>query len=655
MAIITDSIGRVLAGRYRIESAIGTGASAHVFAARDVTLKRRVAVKMLHPALAGDAAFLRRFRVEAQSAAALTHPHVLAVFDWGEDELGPFLVLEYMGGGSLRDVFDGGTRLTLPQTLHVGLQAAQGLAYAHSRGFVHRDIKPANLLFDEEGRLELADFGLARALSEAALTEPAGATVGTARYSSPEQATGRPADGRADVYSLALVLYEAITGSVPFTSDTTVSTLMARVGAPLPAQDRLGPMAEVLTAAAAPDVEDRIDAATFARRLETLSREAPRPAPLPLAGAGGLGLHRPLAEDERTALGVVSAPPEPPPRRDPETSEILAVATAVGVADATSNRTSIKAPPPAKDGPPPIEPGSVRRRRRRWPWVLAVCLVLVLAGAGAYLAMREKVFAPSHPLPSVTGMTVQVASQKLKPDQITIDIARHRFSTTVPAGVILRQIPGPGTKVKEGTAIQAVVSGGPPPVPVPDLSQVHGSCSDFAEALATEHLKADCHPQSSTTIPAGSVISWTPKGEIPEFSTVHVVVSSGLPFVGIPSLAGIATCQGVTNALAAAHLQTNCSTQYSSSVPAGGVMSQSPTGQAQQGSTVTVVLSKGPPPVTVPAVPKNSSLAKILQILQDAGLVAGTITGPGNGHVSAISPASGSSVPSGSAVNVTLH
>jgi eukaryotic-like serine/threonine-protein kinase len=153
MAIITDSIGRVLAGRYRIESAIGTGASAHVFAARDVTLKRRVAVKMLHPALAGDAAFLRRFRVEAQSAAALTHPHVLAVFDWGEDELGPFLVLEYMGGGSLRDVFDGGTRLTLPQTLHVGLQAAQGLAYAHSRGFVHRDIKPANLLFDEEGRL----------------------------------------------------------------------------------------------------------------------------------------------------------------------------------------------------------------------------------------------------------------------------------------------------------------------------------------------------------------------------------------------------------------------------------------------------------------------------------------------------------------------
>ena len=192
MSTITESIGRVLAGRYRIESALGSGASANVFAAFDTTLQRRVAVKVLHPALAADGGFLRRFRAEAQSAAALANAHVLAVHDWGEDAQGPFLVLEFLGGGSLRDMLDEGTRLSLSQAVAVGVQAAEGLAYAHARGFVHRDVKPANLLFDEEGRLRVADFGLARALAEASLTEPAGTTVGTARYAAPEQALGTP-------------------------------------------------------------------------------------------------------------------------------------------------------------------------------------------------------------------------------------------------------------------------------------------------------------------------------------------------------------------------------------------------------------------------------------------------------------------------------
>src|SRR5271157_4468003 len=203
MSTITESIGRVLAGRYRIESALGSGASANVFAAFDTTLQRRVAVKVLHPALATDGAFLRRFRSEAQSAAALANAHVLAVHDWGEDGQGPFLVLEFLGGGSLRDMLDEGPRLSVSQAVAVGMQAAEGLAYAHGRGFVHRDVKPANLLFDVESRLRVADFGLARAISEAAMTEPEGTAVGTARYAAPEQAQGMRTDGRADVYALA--------------------------------------------------------------------------------------------------------------------------------------------------------------------------------------------------------------------------------------------------------------------------------------------------------------------------------------------------------------------------------------------------------------------------------------------------------------------
>ena len=220
---MTDQIGRVLSGRYRLIAPIGSGASALVYLADDTRLRRRVAVKLLHQALADDEAFLRRFRAEAQAAAALNHPHVLAVYDWGDDEREPYLITEYLGGGSLRAMLDAGKRLTPSQALMVGLEAARGLEFAHTRGFVHRDIKPANLLFGEEGRLRIGDFGLARALAEAAWTEPSGSMLGTARYAAPEQASGVRVDGKVDVYSLALVLIEAVTGTVPVTASMSTS------------------------------------------------------------------------------------------------------------------------------------------------------------------------------------------------------------------------------------------------------------------------------------------------------------------------------------------------------------------------------------------------------------------------------------------------
>src|ERR1700739_4223823 len=193
MPLISDSIGRVLGKRYRLLSALGTGASAHVYLAEDVSLQRHVAVKVLQPGLSQDESFLKRFRAEARSVASLNHPHVLRVFDWGEDTDGPYLVLEYLGGGSLRDLLDRDIRLSHPQAAQLGTEVAQGLAYAHLRGLVHRDIKPANLLFDEEGRVRVADFGVARALAEAAWTEPAGGGGGAARHFSPQARAGERA------------------------------------------------------------------------------------------------------------------------------------------------------------------------------------------------------------------------------------------------------------------------------------------------------------------------------------------------------------------------------------------------------------------------------------------------------------------------------
>src|SRR6516165_1475714 len=315
MPLITDSIGRVLGKRYRLLSALGTGASAHVFLAEDVSLQRHVAVKVLQPGLAADDSFLKRFRAEARSVASLNHPHVLRVFDWGEENDEPYLVLEYLGGGSLRDLLDRDVRLSHAQAAQLGTEVAQGLAYAHVRGLVHRDIKPANLLFDEEGRVRVADFGVARALAEAAWTEPAGAMAGTARYISPEAAEGKPVNGRADVYSLALVLYEAVTGTVPFVTDTTMGTLAARIGQPLPHDPALGPLDDVLARAAAPDVAARLDAAGLAARLGALAAALPVPAPLPLTlghartSAPILGFHAPGINEltETAVAGGVAA------------------------------------------------------------------------------------------------------------------------------------------------------------------------------------------------------------------------------------------------------------------------------------------------------------------------------------------------------------
>ena len=271
----SDLPGRVLAGRYLLHGAIGTGASGRVYVADDQRLRRRVAVKVLHAALADDAAFLRRFRAEAQLAASLHHPNIVTVYDWGEDDV-PFMVLELLEGGSLRSMLDQNTLLTVAQAARVGRDVASALEYAHARDVLHRDVKPANLLFDEHGIVRVADFGLARALAEASWTEPAGGMLGTARYASPEQAMGLQLDARSDLYSLALVLVEAVTGRVPFASDTTIGMLTARTQKALRAPDELGPLGAVIDRVGGLDPDDRYpDAGTMRQALADVGDDAP--------------------------------------------------------------------------------------------------------------------------------------------------------------------------------------------------------------------------------------------------------------------------------------------------------------------------------------------------------------------------------------------
>ena len=284
----SELVGRVVGGRYRLLRAVGSGASAHVYVAEDVRLRRRVALKVLHPALAEDKSFLRRFQAEAQIVAALRHPGIVRVYDWGEDGGAAYLAMELLEGGSLRALLDSGYRLNVSQAAALGLDVAAALAYAHSRGLVHRDVKPANLLFDEEGHASVADFGIARALAEASWTEPMGALVGTARYAAPEQLRGRPLDGRADVYALAVVLVEAVTGTVPFARDTVLAALLARADQPLHVPAALGPLGPVLEQGGTADPERRLNAESVAHAIALVARQLRAPAPLPLPGLATL-------------------------------------------------------------------------------------------------------------------------------------------------------------------------------------------------------------------------------------------------------------------------------------------------------------------------------------------------------------------------------
>ena len=280
----------MLGGRYRLGNAIGTGGSGTVYLADDLSLGRQVAVKVLHSSLVGDEAFVDRFRAEARLVASLADPHVVSIYDWGVDGQA-YLVTEYLGGGSLRSILSSGRTLAPSQMLTVALEACRALDHAHRQGIVHRDVKPANLLFGQDSRLRIADFGLADALTGTASRElfGGGGVIGTARYASPEQAQGLALDGRSDVYALALCMVEGVTGHLPFVAETLEGTLAARIGQNVPIPDALGPLVPVVAHAGVADPANRPTARELGRMLLDIAGRMSRPEPLPLVGPGEVG------------------------------------------------------------------------------------------------------------------------------------------------------------------------------------------------------------------------------------------------------------------------------------------------------------------------------------------------------------------------------
>ncbi len=636
MSRMTDQIGRVLSGRYRLIAPVGTGASAQVYLADDVRLRRRVAVKILHAALAEDDAFLRRFRAEAQAAAALNHPNIVAVYDWGDDDGSPYIVTEYLAGGSLRAVLDQGVRLTQGQALLVGLEATRALDYAHRRGFVHRDVKPANLMFGEDGRLRIADFGLARALAEAAWTEPQGAVLGTARYSSPEQAQGQAVDGKADVYSLGLVLIEAVTGTVPFSADTTIATLMARVGKPVEVPDALGPLQKALTRVGLPEPADRPDAGELAIALMASAEDLPRPEPLPLATAAPV-VDLTASEDDRdvTMLGGTRL-------ADPGETAVVDL------------------PAPAPTAPPDyldddLAIDAPRSRLRRWPWVVAATVLAILLGTGAAFAWDE-VRTPSYDVPDLIGMTEEQARAAVEEFGFELDTRATRRDGSTP-GEILETDPEAGAQLDEGGTVVVFISLGNTPAPVPtDLvgMTIEQATQRLAEA---GEFTPDVTEVESEEVAEGIVIELGPDvpSELPKGSAVPLVVSSGPRPRAIPTGLEGKTFDEAKAALEAVQLKAKRVDEFSDTVEKDKVIGLRPaTGTAPRDSDVEVVVSKGPDIVEVPAV-QGRSLDEAVAVLEGAGLVVGDAFGPAKGQPFATNPPAGTKVKRGATVDIYLR
>jgi serine/threonine-protein kinase len=635
-------------------------------------------VKVLQPGLATDEAFLKRFRAEARSVASLNHPHVLRVFDWGDDADGPYLVLEYLGGGSLRDLLDRDIRLSLSQAAQLGTEVAQGLAYAHLRGLVHRDIKPANLLFDEEGRVRVADFGVARALAEAAWTEPAGAMIGTARYISPEAAEGKPVDGRADVYSLALVLYEAVTGVVPFVTDTTMGTLAARIGQPLPHNDLLGPLDDVLARAAAPDVAARLDAAGLAARLGALASALPTPSALPLI--------TPKLQDSAPSNGF--RPPGVSELTDSGLTLAAGVAAGTAVGDGTAvapglaggtpigtkagpgelfdaepssegrsglrRKAKSKAAPLSTGGPPePYRP----KKSRKWWWIGAAVLLAVIVAAGLVTAFATNVFTASHPTPAVVNLPLAQAQAAVAKVHMNLKEGAPVTSITVAAGDVVKQSPAPKVSQKEGSTVTVVLSSGKPDVTVPSLSGM--TCAQANATLTSAHFLSVCAPGTySNTVATSVLVLWSINAtqnptKAPYGSTITLVPSLGHEPATVPSIPNTYSYAQAQAALQAVGLGATQANASSTTVASGDVISTSPASgaQAPYGSVVTVNVSTGPPTVQVPNVLQDT-VAQASSALQAAGLSPSGVTGSPTNPVVGTQPSIGTTVNVGSSVQL---
>ena len=577
--------GSVVDGRYRVERRIGSGGMADVWLADDLHLPRRVALKVLHAHFARDPEFIERFRREAESAAALQHTNIVPIFDRGQVEDTYYIAMAYLDGSTLRELINIG--LTPVESVAIVRQILEAAGFAHSHGVIHRDLKPLNVIVDSSGKATVTDFGIARA-GASDMTE-AGSVMGTASYLSPEQAQGVEVGPESDLYSVGVVLYECLSGRVPFEGETAVAVALRQA-----TEDPLPPSAYN------PSVSPALDAVVM----------------------------RALARN--------------PVNRFPDAYTFIdALDQAMAHPDDVY-----------------VEP----EKKKIWPWLLAVLFVVLLALAIIGLTRSNTV-----DVPDVTGNRLDTAISLLRDDGYSVSEVKH-VNRPVQRDVVLEQNPSGETDRDcallgwfcSKPDVQLTVSDGPGKTEVPDVS---GDPADEAQqTLEDAGFDVTATDQSSADVEAGIVIDTDPAaGEsVQAGSEITMYVSSGVKQVAVPPLVGL-TLGTAAQRIAAKGLEYN-STEEESDRPAGEVISQSPDAgtKVDPGSTIEMVVSSGQPDtsVTVPSVVgKTQSEAE--SMLTGLGLVVtvqdqDTTIEPQDGRVIDQSPDSGTSLPAGSQIVITV-
>jgi serine/threonine-protein kinase len=635
MAVSDTLINTLFDGRYRILRRIGSGGMANVYVAEDEELGRRVAIKILNERYANDDLSNERFRREAKSAAALSHPNIVSIYDRGESNGIPYIAMEMIEGRSLKEVILARGPLSVSQAIEYTEQILDALRFAHRNGIIHRDIKPHNILIGPEGRLKVTDFGIARA-GFSQMTE-AGSIMGTAQYLSPEQARGAPVTAASDLYSVGIVLYEMVTGEVPFDGHSPIEIAMKHVNeTPRPPSD-VNPdvpreLDQIVLRALAKDPHDRYQTAElFSEDLERL--EAGVPVSPDTAAA---------------ATAVLTGPPAPG-------------ATQVLPPDAATRtlpgrRTADRRPPyPPQYGyrEPP------RKRRRLVPWLLVLLLLGGAAAAGWYVfsRVREEI-AESKPVavPLVIGLRQEQAREQIEKVGLEAEVKRAP-STRQPRGRVFAQDPKVGTEVAKGTKVTLRVSTGPPMAEVPRLV---GLDKDRAiEILDKRELKWNVQ-ETFSDHPVDEVVGQKPKpGErVVEASVVTLTVSKGQEPVTVPNVVGMPRQQ------AEATLKANgfgvTGETVASDEDKGIVVDQDPSAGAEvpKGSTVTIEVSEGPQTTSVPDV-VGQSRKDAERELGNAGFgvrvrVEATTDPAADGRIVDQNPAGGVQADPGSTVTIAV-
>jgi beta-lactam-binding protein with PASTA domain/predicted Ser/Thr protein kinase len=625
MASPDHLIDRVFDGRYKIVRKLGSGGMADVYLAEDQELGRRLAIKILNDRHAHDDQFVERFRREAKNAAGLSHPNIVSIYDRGEFDGTYYIAMEYLEGRTLKELIVRNGPTPVPIAIDYTRQILSAVAFAHRNGVVHRDIKPHNIVVGRDGRLKVTDFGIAR--SGASQMTEAGSIIGTAQYLSPEQAKGAHVDQRSDLYSVGIVLYEMLTGEVPFTGDTPVEIAMKHLSTvPSPPSDLNEKVPHDLDAivlrALAKEPEQRYqsseemdaDLARVARGL-AVSDETEAAATMVLAGAG------------IAAPTTVMRPARP-----------LTAATRVEE---------------FYDYDEPV------RRRPVWPWLLALGLILSAAVAGWYVWTQiQDQLNQSKPVnvPLVRGLSEDAAKIQLESVGLRAK-ARFTPNLTVQRGVVISQNPAAGDKTAKGNAVTIVVSNGKPKTTVPEI--VGANVADAVAALTQAHLKYKIFEINSPK-DANSVIAVQPgPGAVVLWNTeVRLNVSKGPKPVAVPSLVG-QPYENATSALQGAGFAVK-KQDVESDQPKGTVVaSDPPAGTAvAPGSIVTLSVSKGPKSAAIPDVTSYSE-ADATATLQGAGfgvqVTKNPTTDPAlDGVVISQTPAGGSQAKPGTKVTILV-